>query len=86
MTTASKSLRLADTLAREPFAWPGGYPRYAVTSDGGCLCSSCCKTERDLIGTTTGSDGWNVVWLAINYADKDLACDNCHEEIVASYA
>lgn len=86
MTTASKSLRLADTLAREPFAWPGGYPRYAVTSDGGCLCSSCCKTERDLIGTTTGSDGWNVVWIGINYEDNELACDNCHEEIVAAYA
>ena len=85
MTTASKSLRLADTLAREPFAWPGGYPRYAVTSDGGCLCHRCCKTERDQIGTTTGSDGWNVVWLAINYEDGDLACDHCGEEIVAAY-
>lgn len=85
MTTASKSLRLADTLAREPFAWPGGYPRYAVTSDGGCLCHRCCKTERDQIGTTTGSDGWNVVWLAINYEDGDLACDHCSEEIVAAY-
>jgi hypothetical protein len=85
MTTQSKSLRLADTLVREPFAWPGGYPRFAITSDGGCLCKHCCKTERGLIGTTTGSDGWNVVFVAVNWEDGDLACDNCNEEIVAAY-
>ena len=54
MTTQSKSLRLADTLARNPFAFPGGYPMFAVTSDGACLCHKCCSTERESIGTTTG--------------------------------
>jgi hypothetical protein len=37
MSTGSRSLRLADQLVREPYAWPGGYPMYAVTDDGGVI-------------------------------------------------
>ena len=31
------------------YAWPGGYPRFAVTDDGGCLCFACLRAERRLI-------------------------------------
>lgn len=84
MSTQSRSLRIATELTRAPFAFPGGYPRYAITSDGGCLCHGCCKTERESIGTTTGSDGWNVIALEVNFEDE-MHCDNCGEEIVAVY-
>jgi hypothetical protein len=86
MTTASKSLRLADQLARSPFAWPGGYPLFAVTSDGGCLCHHCCQVERESIGTTTGSDGWCVVGIDANWENPSLCCDHCSERIESAYA
>ena len=85
MTTQSSSLRFADQLAKAPYAFPGGYPMYAVTNDGACLCSGCCKVERELIATTTGSDGWTVIGLAINYEDASLFCDNCSTQIEAAY-
>ena len=85
MTTQSKSLRFADQLASAPYAFPGGYPKFAVTSDGACLCHNCCKTEREAIGTTTGDDGWNVVGVGLNYENDDLLCDNCSTNIEAAY-
>ena len=85
MTTQSKSLRFADRLAGSPYAFPGGYPLFAVTSDGACLCSKCCGNERELIGTTTGDDGWHVIGLDINYEDKTLYCDHCSAQIESAY-
>lgn len=85
MTTQSKSLFLADSLSREPFAWPGGYPRYAITRDGAAICRNCARTERSSIGTTTGHDGWCIAGLAINWEDPSLHCDHCSERIESSY-
>jgi hypothetical protein len=86
MTTQSRSLRLADQLSSSPYCWPGGYPRFAVTHDGGVLCHECCKSERSSIGTTTGSDGWGVVVLWINWEEDDLHCDHCGSRIESAYA
>lgn len=85
MTTQSKSLRLADQLSAQPYTWPGGYPLFVITSDGAALCHKCCSTERELIGTTTGSDGWCVIALEINYEDKSLYCDHCSNQIESAY-
>lgn len=85
MTTQSKSLKLADQLAENPFAWPGGYPMFALTGDGAVLCHKCCKTERETIGTTTGNDGWCVVGLDINWEDEHLFCDHCSGQIESAY-
>ena len=86
MTTQSRSLRLADELAANPYAWPGGYPLFAITSDGGTLCKCCVESERESIGTTTGSDGWNVVAVEANWEDPQLLCDHCGERIESAYA
>ena len=85
MTTQSHSLRLADRLVRSPYAWPGCYPLFAITSDGAALCKHCCSTEREAIGTTTGTDGWNVLALDVNWEDPDLNCDNCGQAIESAY-
>ena len=85
MTTQTKSLRFADQLAESPYAFPGGYPKFAITSDGACLCHTCCKTERELIATTTGDDGWNVVGLDLNFEDDHLLCNHCGEKIESAY-
>ena len=85
MTIQSKALRLADQVAESPYAFPGGYPKFAITSDGACLCPECCKTERESIATTTGSDGWNVVGIDLNYEDDHLFCDHCSVKIESAY-
>jgi len=86
MTTQSHSLRLADRLSSNPYAWPGGYPLFAITHDGAALCPHCCKTERASIGTTTGRDGWGVVAIEANWEDPDLYCDHCGARIESAYA
>ena len=85
MTTASQSLRKADQLAASPYAWPGGYPMFALLNDGACLCKDCAKSERESIGTTTGSDGWTISTLAINWENSELNCDNCGNLIESAY-
>lgn len=86
MTTQSQALRFADLVAIEPFAFPGGYPRFAITNDGAALCPHCCRSERQSIATTTGSDGWCVVASAVNWEDTDLTCAHCGSSIPAAYA
>ena len=85
MTTQSKSLRLADQLISQPYAWPGGYPLFAITNDGCALCHRCCKEERKWIGTTTGTDGWNVVAIDANWEDHGLYCAHCGNAIESAY-
>ena len=31
--------------AKSKYAWPGGYPLFAITNDGGCLCHKCSKDK-----------------------------------------
>ena len=81
-----ESLRLADQLANQPYAWPGSYPLFALTSDGAPLCSKCCASEREAIASTTGTDGWCVVGIAPNLGDPELFCDHCGNRIESAYA
>ena len=86
MTTQSRSLRLASRLAERPFTWPGGYPCHAVTNDGEALCHQCCVNERKQIATTTGSDGWCIVAIDVNWEDPALHCAHCSNRISSAYA
>jgi hypothetical protein len=85
MTTQSRSLRLADRLVAHPCAWPGGYPRYAITDDAQALCDTCCASERQQIALTTGSDSWCVLALAVNWEDNSLRCRHCNKSIPSAY-
>jgi len=82
MTTQSLSLRLADDLAANPLTWPGLYPRYGVTNDGQALCPDCCRTERKWIATTTGSDGWCLIDVSVDWGDSDISCSHCSKPIL----
>ena len=78
--------QLAQELAANPYAWPGGYPQYAITADGGVLCQHCCKAEMETIeGTTDPASGWYIVALDINWEDNTLPCDHCGELVPAAY-
>jgi hypothetical protein len=86
MTTQSASLRLADRLATHPYAWPGGYPLFGITSDGAAVCRHCASSERASIGTTSGSDGWCLVAIDVNWENPELYCDHCSGRIESAYA
>jgi hypothetical protein len=80
-----ESRRLRDELIQSPYAFLGGYPMFAVTSEGRALCKDCCKSESRSIGMTYGQDGWQVTGLSVNYEDKDLYCDHCSQPIECAY-
>lgn len=69
-----------------PCAWPGGYPMFYITDDGGCLCPSCVQDNLEEIGTTHKGSGWNVIASDINWEDPFLLCDHCGNRIKSAYA
>jgi len=73
---------------RQPYAWPGGYPLFAITADGGCLCKDCVKDNAKQIIKDTRTNyqsGWTVMAVTVNWEDTDLVCDNCGRSIEAAY-
>lgn len=84
----------ADSFAADlkdgPYAWPGGYPKFFVTADGGCLCFPCAKKEkrtiRSAIRRNDRTGGWQVIGCDVNWEDPSLFCDNCSERIESAYA
>lgn len=70
------------------YAWPGGYPRYFITSDGAALDFETAKSCRRYILESIRDDlrdGWQVVGCAINWEDEHLYCDNSGRKIPSAY-
>ncbi len=79
---------LRHALRQGPYDWPGGYPLFFVTSDGGALCHACVRAEYRQVSTAIRQhleDGWRVDGLCANYEDSRLYCDHCGEQIEAAY-
>ena len=85
--------------ALKRYAWPGGYPLYLVTYDGGALCPSCVKSEiREIVGACgrwphTEQGGvpsdiaqWLPLGCDVNWENPSLYCDHCGERIESAYA
>ena len=71
-----------------PYAWPGGYPCYFVTSDGAALSFEAARKERRNILESIAhrlNDGWCVIGLDVNYEDNQLYCDHTNERIPSAY-
>jgi hypothetical protein len=75
--------------ASEPYAWPGGYPRYLITHDGAALCFTCVQSERRLLRNACRNPqayhGWVPAAFEINWEDVDLTCDHCGKHIESAY-
>lgn len=67
------------------YAWPGGYPMFAVTKDGGDLCPDCVENERDLIMGSEEDPQWQLISVEINWEDSHLTCDHCGKLIPSAY-
>ena len=73
---------------RHPYAWPGGYPLFAICHDGGCICKTCARDNaKILIKSTRREDDpqWQIDAVTINYEDSELYCDNCNNLIESIY-
>jgi hypothetical protein len=71
-----------------PYAWPGGYPLYFVTSDGAALSFKAARKERRNILESIANrsnDGWRVIGLDVNWEDSQLYCDHTNEKIESAY-
>jgi hypothetical protein len=70
------------------YAWPGGYPVFAITSDGAALCFDCLKIMRRSILAAIRdrvNDGWRVSAFDINWEDPGLYCEHCGTRIESAY-
>jgi hypothetical protein len=71
-----------------PYAWPGGYPKYFVTKDGGVLSFDSAKEMKNEIidAMKNNSDpSWYIMGVDINWEDPDLYCDHSGEKIECAY-
>ena len=70
------------------YAWPGGYPMWYLTTDGGALCPTCANKERALIDAAAADNDaqWNVIAYDANWEDPQFYCDNCSQRIESAYA
>lgn len=86
MTTNNNICELSSIIQR-PYAWPGGYPRYAVMEDGEALCAECCKRNASLIIQASEYEDkqWSLAGIDINWEDTSLVCSNCNEIIESAY-
>ncbi len=74
-----------------PYAWPGGYPVYFVTSDGAALSFDAVKQEwRNVVQAHLcpgyRRSGWFIAAYDINWEDPELYCDHTNQRIESAYA
>ena len=85
ITTVSK---LKATLRNGAYAWPGGYPLYFITNDGGSLSFDTVRRNFRHIAHSIKNgidDGWRVVYCDINYEDPNLYDDHSGVRIECAY-
>ena len=74
---------------RQPYAWPGGYPRVLIMADGEPLCSQCARENYKEISFTTRAGARNYDWFAcgvyIYWEGEPLHCSHCEKVIESAY-
>lgn len=82
--------QLKATLRAGDTAWPGMYPLYFVTSDGGALSFATVRANLrgclDAIKTGDTLGGWRICGCEVNWEDPDLYDDHTGKRIPSAYA
>ena len=84
----SSGRKLRNTLRAGPYAWPGGYPLYFITSDGGALSFQTVRENlRSVLDSIRhkSNDGWRVIACEVNWEDENLYDDHTGEKIESAY-
>ena len=80
--------QLKEALIRGPYTWPGAYPLYFTTTDGGAL--SFKTVEECIVEIASAIDdeednGWRVCGCCVNWEDTELFDDHSDERIESAY-
>ena len=67
-----------------PFAWPGGYPVYALMDDGEMICHDCLNDKSNPVHEGDEADGWRFEGADIYWEGETLICPNCNKENIES--
>ena len=73
---------------RDKYAWPGLYPMFLVSNDGGVICIDCARKNFRFICEDTKkgyNTGWDIFGYDVNWEDENLYCDNCGKIIESAY-
>ena len=77
-----------ELLTMGPFAWPGGYPHFAIMADGEPMCWKCFEDEKPRILSEIlepTDPQWHPDTVTINWEDEMLICSNCNKHIESAY-
>ena len=88
MIKIENTKKLHEVLKSGPYAWPGGYPLFFITSDGAALSFEAVNQEIESVQDsieTECNDGWQVVAVDVNWEDENLLCDHTGEKIQSAY-
>lgn len=68
-------------VARERFAWPGGYALFLIMTDGAALCADCVRENFRSIARearVAHGTGWKPAgWSHVGETDSLTACEHC---------
>jgi hypothetical protein len=88
MGASSYTIAQFDADLAAPYAWPGGYPRFFITSDGEALSFAAAAANADIIRQAIAdgdSGGWRPVACGINWEDSNLYCAHSNAPIESAY-
>ena len=75
-------------MARQKYAWPGGYTLVLLMSDGDCLCHDCLMANYRTIRKAQkekDNSGWRPADVFIHWEGPELYCANCNKTIESEY-
>lgn len=85
------SVNAIKDIIRAPYAWPGGYAKVLLMSDGECMCSACAKENYRLILRATRDNdrndrsGWQAYGAQIHWEGAPMQCCNCNQDMPSEY-
>ena len=86
----SNKYQFLSILAEGPWAWPGGYPLFFITSDGEALSFRSAERGQEAICEAIAegdkASSWFVIGVEINYEHPELYCCHSGERIESAYA
>ena len=76
-------------LRQGPYAWPGGYPTYFITTDGAALSHEAVREMwRDVVEShlfNLRHSGWHIAGVDVNWEEPDLICEHTGKPIPSAY-
>ena len=90
MTSPDQFLALQNLkdVIREPYTFPGGYPKALIMSGGGVCCRKCAEEHfRSIVKDTISPGGFgdSVHSSFINWESDDLECEFCESPLESAY-